>query len=127
MAQQTILVVEDEYGSAEVLQLVLEIEGYRVLLASNGREALDLMAQHRPDLVLTDFMMPIMSGAQLGAALRERPATSPIAIVMMSAAEESVVRRQFRDYNAFLRKPFSVEALLPVVRKLVATPRLTGT
>ncbi|HXD07718.1 MAG TPA: response regulator [Burkholderiaceae bacterium] len=127
MAQQTILVVEDEYGSAEVLQLVLEIEGYRVLLASNGREALDLMAQHRPDLVLTDFMMPIMSGAQLGAALRERPATSPIAIVMMSAAEESVVRRQFRDYNAFLRKPFSVEALLPVVRKLVSTPRLTGT
>ncbi|HEU4460899.1 MAG TPA: response regulator [Methylibium sp.] len=120
MSQKTILVVEDEYGTAEVLQLMLEVEGYRVMLAGNGHEAMQRIAQHLPDLVLTDFMMPGMSGAQLGVALRTSPATAAVPIVMMSAAEEEEVRRAFTGYDAFLHKPYRIDELLEVLRSALA-------
>ena len=67
---KTILVVDDEFASAEVLSLILEEEGYRVFCAANGRHGLDRVSEVRPELVILDFMMPIMNGAEMGKALR---------------------------------------------------------
>ena len=59
----TVLVVEDEFGIADLIEAVLEDEGYRVLIAVNGKQGLELLARERPDLMFLDYMMPVMDGA----------------------------------------------------------------
>lgn len=116
---RTILVVEDEFGAADVLMTALEDEGYRVVLAANGRQGLERLAEVRPDLIIADFMMPIMDGATMGLAVRAKAEWSEIPIVMTSAVGESAVRKQFGGFQAFLRKPFRVDELLVIVSKLL--------
>ncbi|HYH40008.1 MAG TPA: response regulator [Azospirillum sp.] len=112
---KTILLVEDEFGIAGVLTLLLEDEGYRVMSAANGRQALNRLAEARPDLVVTDFMMPLLDGAALGEAMRANPAWKDIPIVMMSAVPEAAVRDRFDGYTAFLRKPFPIPAFFDLI------------
>lgn len=119
-----ILVVEDEYGNAEVLQMLLEAEGFRVALASNGKAALQLLAEgEKPALILSDFMMPVMTGGEFGLALRGDPALARIPFVFMSGTNEEVVRRAFADYDAFVVKPIQFAALSVVLQRLIAEGR----
>lgn len=116
-----VLIVEDEYGNAEVLQLLLEAEGYRVALASNGKQALEILRTHeQPDLILSDFMMPIMNGGEFGTLIKQDAVLSQIPFVFMSGTNEDVVRRVFRAYDAFLVKPIELESLLLVIKRLMA-------
>jgi len=115
----TILVVEDEFGAADVLMTALEDEGYRVVLAANGRQGLERLAEVRPDLIIADFMMPIMDGAAMARAVRDDPGQRSIPIVMTSAVSEQAMRQQFSDYQVFLRKPFRVNDLLEIVGRLL--------
>ncbi len=119
-----VLVVEDEYGNAEVLQLLLESAGYRVSIASNGRTALDLLQGEKPALILSDFMMPTMNGGELGEAVRRNASLAQTPFIFMSATSEDVVRESFRDYDAFLPKPFEVDTLLLLVARLIESGRL---
>jgi CheY-like chemotaxis protein len=105
---KTILVVDDELASAEVLSLILEEEGYRTFCAANGRQGLARVRDVRPQLVVLDFMMPVMDGAEMGAALRESLETRDIRILMNSSLPDAAVRRHFSKYDAFLRKPYNV-------------------
>ena len=114
-----VLVVEDEYGAAEVLQLLLEASGYRVAMASNGRTALDLLAGEKPAVVLSDFMMPHMTGGELGVEVRASAALRDIPFIVMSGTSEDVVQRSFTDYDAFVRKPYAADELLALLHKLV--------
>ncbi|MED5618407.1 response regulator [Ideonella sp. BN130291] len=116
---KTILVVDDELANAEVLSLILEEEGYRVFCASNGRQGLERVAEVRPQLVVLDFMMPIMNGADMGRALRESDATRGIRILMNSSLTESAVREHFTGYDHFLRKPYNVDVALEVIARLL--------
>jgi CheY-like chemotaxis protein len=109
---RTVLVVDDEFGTVEVLVAALEDSGYRVLTAANGRRALERLEENRPDLVVSDFMMPVMDGAALVQAMRANPEFRDIPVIMMSAAPEAALRRHLDGYEAFLRKPFRVPALL---------------
>lgn len=118
-----ILIVEDEYGNAEVLQLLLEAAGFRVAAASNGKAALELLKGEAPALILSDFMMPVMNGAELGDAVRRNPALAHIPFVFMSATDEQVVRSAFRGYDAFLTKPFEVDSMVAMVERLIASGR----
>lgn len=118
-----ILIVEDEYGNAEVLQLLLEAAGFRVAAASNGKAALELLKGEAPALILSDFMMPVMNGAELGDAVRRNPALAHIPFVFMSATDEQVVRSAFRGYDAFLAKPFEVDSMVAMVERLIASGR----
>ena len=119
-----VLVVEDEYGNAEVLQLLLESEGFRVALASNGRAALDLLeAGEKPALILSDFMMPVMTGGELGQAVRQDPALANIPLILMSGTSQDVVHRTFTDYDAFMVKPVQFAPLLKVINTLIAEGR----
>ena len=116
-----VLIVEDEYGNAEVLQLLLEAEGYRVALASNGKQALDILRDgEQPDLILSDFMMPIMNGGEFGNQIKQDDALRQIPFVFMSGTNEEVVRRVFQAYDAFLVKPIELDSLLEVIRRLMA-------
>jgi two-component system phosphate regulon response regulator PhoB len=118
-----VLVIEDEYANAEVLRILLEAEGYRVAIATNGSAALELLEQEKPALVLSDFMMPTMNGASLGVAVRCHEALADVPFVMMSGTSEAVVRALFNDYDAFLTKPFEADALLAVVARLMVNRR----
>jgi CheY-like chemotaxis protein len=70
----TVLVVDDEFGIVDVLETILIDEGYRVLTACNGKQGLERLATERPDVVLLDFMMPILGGAEMLAAMAAEPA-----------------------------------------------------
>jgi CheY-like chemotaxis protein len=116
---KTILVVDDELGSAEVLSLILEEEGYRTFCAVNGQLALIQARDVVPDLVIVDYMMPLMNGAEFARALRADTQFAQTKIILNSGLPEIAIRDHFESYDAFLRKPFKVEALLTVVRQLV--------
>ncbi|MBA3597306.1 MAG: response regulator [Methylibium sp.] len=116
---KTILVVDDELANAEVLSLILEDEGYRVFCAANGRQGLQRIAEVRPDLVVLDFMMPLMNGAEMGTALRGDPQTQHIKILMNSSLTEDAVRSRFDQYDSFLRKPYNIDVALKVIASLL--------
>lgn len=116
---QTVLVVDDEFGVAEVLQSILEDEGYRVGTAINGKQALARLSELTPDLIMLDYMMPIMDGTQTLAAIRANATFSKTLIIMMSSLEEVSVRETCTDYDLFLRKPFRALAVLKAVQQLL--------
>ncbi|WP_428542153.1 response regulator [Rhodopila sp.] len=114
----TILIVEDEFAIAELLEMVLVDEGYSVLRASNGRQGLERLANDsRPDLVISDYMMPILDGASMIQTMRGNEAQRDIPYIIMSSMPEDNVRQRIQGYASFVRKPFH---LLKVV-ELVAT------
>ncbi|MES2609794.1 MAG: response regulator [Pseudomonadota bacterium] len=120
-----VLIVEDEYGNAEILQLLLEAEGYRVAVATNGKQALEILRNgEKPSLVLSDFMMPVMNGGELGVAIRRDPAFSQMPFIFMSGTSEDVVRRAFDDYDALLAKPYELDTLLAIVKRFATDGRL---
>lgn len=116
---KTILVVDDELGSAEVLSLILEEEGYRAFCAVNGRQALIQARDVVPDLVIVDFMMPLMNGAEFSRELRSDAQFTDTRIILNSGLPEAAIREQFDGYDAFLRKPFKVETLLDLVQRFI--------
>lgn len=117
---QTVLVVDDEFGVAEVLQSILEDEGYRVVTAINGKQALTRLGEHTPDVIMLDYMMPILDGTQTLAAIRQDAAFRNIPVIMMSSLEEAAVRETATDYDIFLRKPFRAMAVLKLVTQLLS-------
>lgn len=117
---RTVLVVDDEFGTVEVLVAALEDEGYRVLTAANGRRGLERLEENKPDLVISDFMMPLMDGPTMVAAMRADPAFRGVPVIMMSAAPEDALRKHMDGYDAFLRKPFRIPALLQAVAAILA-------
>lgn len=119
----TVLVVDDEFGVAEVLQAILEDEGHRVVTAIHGRAALERMAEERPHLILSDYMMPVMDGAALLAAVAGHPRLSGIPVVLMSSLPEPSIAAHAPGYAAFVRKPFRVDEVLAVVERLLAADR----
>jgi len=86
-----ILVVDDEFSVAEVLQSVLADSGHEVIMAINGRQGLERLSERRPDLVLLDFMMPIMDGPAMLKAMEEDPAYRNLPAVVISSLPESAV------------------------------------
>ncbi len=115
---KTILVADDEFDMTVTLRSILEGEGYRVVTCSNGREALDRFREEAPDLVLMDVMMPLLSGVEALAAMKEAPGAVDIPVVLMSAIGLGVKREDYR-WSAFLRKPFTLEALVKTVDGLL--------
>lgn len=117
---QTVLVADDEFGILLVLEMVLAEAGYRVITAGNGRQAMELAIADPPDLIVLDWMMPVMDGPAAAVAIRVHPALTATPIVIMSGAPETVLKRQFDDYAGFLHKPFRDTDLLEVVARTVA-------
>ena len=115
-----VLVVDDELTLQALVADVLRDEGYAVITANDGREALALVASEAPDLVLMDVMMPGMDGPTALRALRATPAGASTPVVLTSA----LVARDGLDrgIDGFLPKPYDLEALLGLVARLVGLP-----
>ena len=116
-----VLVVEDDEMTAEVVRVNLEAEGFEVVHALNGAAGLAAIAQHRPDLVLLDVMMPEIDGWTVLTRLREDPITQDLPVIMVSA--KAMPADQVRGYNlganAYLPKPFSSSELVEKVRHVL--------
>ena len=115
--QPTVLIVDDEQPILDLLENILQDAGYTVLTAHDGRAALTLARQVRPDVVLTDVMMPHMDGVALCTRLRRDPAMSHLAILGMSAVPQAVADAGFTE---FLAKPFELDEVLRSVDEAVS-------
>jgi CheY-like chemotaxis protein len=114
---KSVLIVDDEFGLAEMAGELLVIAGYRVAMAINGKLALASLNQMRPDLILLDVMMPIMSGPEMLAALKADENFRDIPVVMMSAAGRSVLdEASLANIAGFLHKPFTFDQLMDALR-----------
>jgi CheY-like chemotaxis protein len=111
----TVLVVDDEFGIVDVLETILIDEGYRVLTACNGKQGLVRLSEEKPEVILLDFMMPILGGGDMLRAIAAEPAYHRIPVIMMSSLREEAVAKRCRGYAAFLHKPFRATAVLSAV------------
>jgi CheY-like chemotaxis protein len=105
------LIVDDEFGLAEMLREMLRDSGYEVTLAINGRLALEILGEGKVDLVLTDMMMPVMDGAELATAMRSDDKHRATPIIMMTCLPTALPKPDGL-FDAVLRKPFTPELLL---------------
>ena len=107
-----ILIVDDDLGIRELLDEILETEGYEILQAANGVQALELARAEQPDLILMDLMMPMLDGADAMAILKHDSRTRDIRIIAMSAGRN--LRHQVDAVlaDSFLAKPFDLDTLL---------------
>ncbi len=116
--QPKVLLVEDERAQRELLTYNLEAEGFEVFSAEHGEEAMLMMAEVLPDLVILDWMMPRMSGIEVCRQLKTRTDTRHIPIIMLSARSEDVdaVRGLETGADDYMIKPYSVRELMARVR-----------
>jgi two-component system phosphate regulon response regulator PhoB len=114
----TVLVVEDEPAQREILSYNLQSEGFEVVLAKDGEDALLCVSETPPDVILLDWMLPIISGIEVCRQLKSRSKTNMTPIIMLSARSEDVDKVRGLDTGAddYLSKPYSVAELIARVR-----------
>lgn len=113
-----VLVVEDDSAIRDALRELLEHEGYEVLWAANGLEALArLRGGQSPRLILLDLGMPVMDGWEFRHAQRRDPAIAPIPVVVISAEHGLESKIRSLEPDGFLPKPFQLDALLATVHR----------
>lgn len=116
---KSILVVDDEEGIREILQMSLEIEGYTVFTAGNGREALDFLANSaEPGLILLDLMMPVMNGREFIEKISTIKEYANIPVVLVTAYNDRAVDIRVKE---IISKPLEFKKLLSVVREYYCT------
>ena len=114
---RTILIVDDEWALAEVLSAILRDEGYRTLVAGNGREAEAMLKSEHVDLVVVDFLMPIMDAPALITWMRGEPALTGIPVIIMTSLPETTVRARAEAFAAYLQKPFMIDDIAEAVAR----------
>lgn len=125
--QPLVLVVEDEPAQREVLKYNLESEGYTVSFAVNGEEALLMISEELPDVIVLDWMLPNVSGIEVCRQVKTRPETREIPVIMLSARSEEgdKVRGLETGADDYVTKPYSVTELLARVRSQLRRSRPT--
>ena len=116
-----ILIVEDEAALATMLRYNLEKEGYRVCEAGDGEEALTVVAERKPDLVVLDWMLPSLSGIEVCRQIRRKQATRELPIIMLTARGEEgdKIRGLNTGADDYMTKPFSLPELMARVRAML--------
>lgn len=119
----TVLIADDEPNIVISLEFLLEQNGYRVLVARDGHEALEAIEREAPDLVLLDVMLPRLSGYDVCQRIRQNPAWAHVRVVMLTARgrEVEVTKGLALGANAYVTKPFSTRELLDEVRRQLGT------
>lgn len=118
-----LLIVDDDHALLTILQLTFERAGYQVITANNGTLALELAAQHNPDLIILDDMMPGLSGGDTCRTLKADPLLAHIPVLMYSARNDAISAEYLNSISADagLRKPTSPAVMVETVRGLLAT------
>ncbi len=121
LSKPLVLVVEDEAALATMLRYNLEKQGFRVEEAADGQEALTRIAEAQPDLVLLDWMLPVVSGIEVCRQIRRRSSTRDLPVIMVTARTEDqdAVRGLNTGADDYITKPFSMDSLLARMRALL--------
>jgi two-component system alkaline phosphatase synthesis response regulator PhoP/two-component system response regulator VicR len=122
-----ILAVDDERHIVRLVQINLQKEGYEVVTAGNGREALEKVASEKPDLIVMDVMMPEMDGFEALEKLKANPETAQIPIIMLTAKAQDadVFSGWQKGADLYLTKPFNPSELLTFVKRIFANQSST--
>jgi CheY-like chemotaxis protein len=118
-SQLCVLVIDDEPAVRFVLRVILELDHYEVIEAGQGAEALARLGERRVDLILTDFMMPVMDGGELIDRVRAEPELADIPILMISA---SPAARERSTPDVFMEKPFEPDEILAEAARMTGRP-----
>ena len=120
---KTIFIVEDEESSANLAKIILEQEGYRVLIASTGQEAIDSLKefQELPNLILLDILLPKINGIEVCKWIREQPRFKSIPVIIFTALvqEEDRIEGLNAGANEYITKPFSIDKLLDIIKEYI--------
>jgi len=121
-----ILVVEDHRPMAGAIESILTMEGYAVSTAANGIEALQVMEEAAPDLIVADILMPEMDGYAFYQEVQRRPEWRPIFFIFLTsmAEREDIQRGRELGVDSYITKPFEPEDLLAAVRTELEKARL---
>jgi DNA-binding response OmpR family regulator len=116
-----VLIVDDEPGIIVALQFLMEQNGYATMVAFSGEEAMEAVAQHRPNLILLDIMLPVVDGFEVCQRVRENPEWNDIRIVLVTAlgSEANVTKGLDLGADAYITKPFSNADLVAKVKELL--------
>ena len=116
-----VLVVDDEIHIVQVVAIKLRNNGFDVITCENGAQALKIVSNAKPDVIVTDFQMPVMTGLELVENLRKQPDTAKIPVIMLTARGFAIEDRQKEELNisACLSKPFSPRELLQSVEEVL--------
>ncbi len=122
LRNRLVLVVDDSSFIRKTVSNGLSNAGFKVLTASNGQEALEILSAHRPDLILSDVNMPVMDGVAFCEAVRARPDLANVPFVVMSTETDRRLMREMilRGASSFMVKPFHVEQLVITAEKLLS-------
>ncbi len=120
---KTIFIVEDEESSANLAKIILEQEGYRVLIASTGQEAIDSLKefQELPNLILLDILLPKINGIEVCKWIRNQQRFEKIPVIIFTALvqEEDRIEGLNAGANEYITKPFSIDKLLDIIKEYI--------
>jgi two-component system cell cycle response regulator DivK len=118
---RTILIVEDNFPNRKLIEIILRPHGYRLLVATNGIEALELACQEKPDLILMDLQLPMMSGYDTMRELKKNPITSCIPVIALTAHVMTEDRQQAAALGCagFIAKPIDTRSFPSVIRQFI--------
>jgi DNA-binding response OmpR family regulator len=125
---ERVLIVDDEAPVAVLLEQALKQEGYQVVRATDGMEAMNRLPAFQPDVVIMDIMMPRLDGVQTTRLLRRNRSYADLVIIALSARTDEVAREAMREAgaNLYMRKPFTIARLVGHVRELLDARTRTG-
>ena len=120
--EKTILIVDDEEDIRELVEITLEDSRYHLRTAVDGNEAIKVIEEQHPDLVILDWMMPRLTGLEVVKWLRKNPSTEDIPVVMLTSRKEGDRQDEFQRLHivSYLQKPFSPLELIQTVRETLA-------
>jgi two-component system alkaline phosphatase synthesis response regulator PhoP len=121
MADKKVLVVDDEIHIVHVVAIKLRNNGYEVMTAANGDEAFELACDEKPDIIVTDFQMPVMTGLELLEKIRQNEATKDIPAILLTARSFAIEdeQKQNLQISECLSKPFSPKELLRCIEDVL--------
>ena len=127
MSKATILLIDDETQFLTLLTDILELRGYSVIIADNGKDGYDLAASKRPDLIILDLAMPNMDGGQVAQQLRETPETEHIPIIFLTGLLSKDIEANNKHLvggNIMFAKPCDFNDLTNQIETILATPAI---
>ncbi|KAB0488058.1 Response regulator receiver domain-containing protein [Pseudomonas reinekei] len=117
----TILIIDDEYLIADILSFALEDEGFLTVTAGSGTRALEILDREKPDLIITDFMMPGLTGLEFAEAVKAKDDLKTIPIILMSGAQAHLGNARSDLFVSVLEKPFNIDLVVSKVKDILNT------
>jgi two-component system phosphate regulon response regulator PhoB len=117
--RKKILIIEDDNDILDITTTVLNMSNYEVTGTNGTEDIIALVKTHQPDLVLTDYMLPGLTGGQICKLIKNNKETANIPVVLMSAYQKQAIAVGNFDYDAYVKKPFNIDHLVSVINKFI--------